>query len=81
MFTPPKMLAYPNRFRSGFQTVHSLTLQAGTELRISRVFIRKGSEDYDSVTFYGGVCHLGVIHKVRFWAKLEDVNKIEYEVI
>jgi hypothetical protein len=81
MFAPPEMQPHPNRFRFGFQDVRLLTLVDGTELKISRVFIRQGSEDYDSVTFYGGVHHMGVIHKARFWAKLDDVNKIEYEVV
>src|SRR4051812_20758604 len=30
----------------------SVTLPQGTELRFDRIFIRKGSSDYDSVTFF-----------------------------
>jgi hypothetical protein len=81
MFAPPEMVSYPNKWRSGFQDVRLLTLDAGTNLNFSRVFIRKGQTEYDSVTFYGDVHHNGVIRKVRFWAKLSDVNKIEYEVV
>ena len=78
-FAPPEMVSRPNRWKSSFQDVRLLTLEA--ELTVSRVFIRKGSEGYDSVTFYGGVHHNGVIRKVRFWAKLSDVNKIKCKVI
>jgi hypothetical protein len=75
------MSSVTNRFRSDWQDVRLLTLEVNTELKISRVHIRKAQEDYDSVTFYGGIHHMGVIRKVRFWAKLGDVNKIEYEMV
>lgn len=50
------------------------TLPEGTVLTIDRIFIRKGMEDFDSITF--------VLNKpkgvkgpmVRFWARLDDVN-------
>ena len=50
-----------------------MTLPAGTELKVDRIYIRKGAEDFSSVTFkstYKG-------KQIRFFAKLNDVNKIE----
>lgn len=66
-----------------------VTIEAGQKLKIDRIYIRKGISDYSSVTFYA--TGLGkVLHKnrwsdkaknkaIRFWAKLSDVNKIEFE--
>lgn len=39
-------------------------------LTVDRIFIRKGSRDFDSVTFRW--------NKNRFWVKLDDANKIEF---
>lgn len=55
----------------------SVELQPGDRLVIDRVFIRKGSAAYNSVTFKGGVHIKDVYHTVRFWATLEDANNIE----
>lgn len=67
-----------------------VTLPAGTQLKFDRIYIRKGSAEYSSVTFfldrktvdpaYSDVCLN--LHskkgKARFWAKLGDINKIIY---
>ena len=53
----------------------------GTELKVSRIFIRKGANNYDSVTFTGKYSHFGVKHKVRFWVTLADANNIEFTVM
>jgi hypothetical protein len=58
-----------------------VTLSADDILTVDRIFIRKGSEHYDSVTFRAEIQHVGVYRKVRFWVKLEDANRIVYEVI
>lgn len=81
------------------------TIPAGAELKIDRIYIRKGKGDYSSITFlWKGERIPGytkprqinswadgrllssqtIIEKypaspIRFWAKLEDVNKIEFE--
>ena len=61
-----------------------VTLEAGSVLRIERIYIRQGAGDFDSVTFRlidgpnksllpkkaGGTA--GV--KCRFWVKLADLN-------
>jgi hypothetical protein len=59
------------------------TVPAGTVLEIDRVYVRTMNkaaaapeDDYDSVTFK----FAGAKKKVRFWAKLVDVNFIEYEL-
>jgi hypothetical protein len=60
-----------------------VTIPKDTILTVDRVYIRKGVSDFSSLTFripkdknkkhiYAGV---------RFWAKLSDVNKIEFELI
>lgn len=56
-----------------------LTLPVGARLKVERIYIRKGSPEFDSVTFSivkntipnfaGG--------KARFWAKLDEVNTME----
>jgi hypothetical protein len=81
LFSPPEMASYPSRWRHGFQDVRLATLEKGTNLVVDRIFIRQGAENYNSVSFRGDVSHMGVIRKVRFWAKLADVNKIKCKVI
>lgn len=52
------------------------TLPKGTEMVFDRIYIRKGSEDYNSVTFRLVTCPL-TKKKLRFWARLTDVNQME----
>jgi hypothetical protein len=70
-----------------------VTLPAGTILSVDRIYIRKGASDFSSITFYAK--SLGEIQRqtsrwsrdqkpkkkksLRFWAKLEDCNKINFE--
>ncbi|MFP3609249.1 hypothetical protein SB778_03930 [Paraburkholderia sp. SIMBA_050] len=63
---------------------HPLTIPAGALLTIDRIFIRKGAPDFDSVTFWLKAKQTPVTingralkRSVRFWAKLDDVNRIE----
>lgn len=80
------------------------TLPAGSVLKTDRIFIRKGSEEFNSITFFlvGEKTQAKILHKagtsftpgyagtfqydvkqparpVRFWVKLDDANKIEFE--
>jgi hypothetical protein len=48
------------------------SLPKGTILTVDRIYIRQGSNEFDSVTFR--LPKQGDRHAVRFWAKLEDVN-------
>jgi len=61
---------------------HNVKLPKNTELKVDRVYIRKGAVDYSSLSFF--------IHShpsddnfkgARFWAKLNDVNEIEFTPI
>lgn len=70
----------------------TITLPVGTVLAVDRIYIRKGSSDYSSITFYAkGLGESEVKNRwsnrvtkwkaQRFWAKLSDCNKIEFELI
>jgi len=70
------------------------TIPAGSVLCVGRIYIRKGQEDFNSVTFVWKNNYIAA-HEykdpwytkpikiprkmVRFWAKLDDVNKIEFD--
>jgi hypothetical protein len=66
-----------------------VTLQAGQILKIDRIYIRKGSSDYSSLTFYAKslapVTYASnrwsnaTKKAIRFWAKLLDCNNIKFE--
>lgn len=84
---------YDNIKKHGTPTV-SVTLPAGTLLKIDRIYIRKGSSDFSSITFYAkGLGEVMVSSNrwtvnslkttkrkaQRFWAKLADCNQIQFE--
>lgn len=53
-----------------------LVMPKGTALKVDRIYIRKGNSDYSSLTFFIGS---GDWKGCRFWAKLSDVNNIEFD--
>lgn len=82
------------------------TIPAGAVLKVDRIYIRKGLDDFSSITFFWkdartpggfreeddwktydrtiGKCTAKKTVKiarrpVRFWVKLDDANKIEFE--
>ena len=64
-----------------------VTLRKGVVLKVDRVYIRQGMEDFSSITFYaefpGEPTKTGAFGKpdsARFWAKLSDCNKIEFDI-
>lgn len=57
---------------------NSFKLLKNTILTIDRIYIRKGNDDFSSITF-NAIFPNGF--KGRFWAKLEDVNNIEFEIM
>jgi hypothetical protein len=62
---------------------HEVTLPKGTRLKVDRIYIRKGADEFGSLTFYcnphlKGAKAKGAI-KGRFWAKLSDVNTMVIE--
>lgn len=57
-----------------------VTIPKTTELIVRRIYIRRGSRDYSSVTFtIGKSCSIKQLRGKRFWARLDDVNNIEYK--
>lgn len=52
-----------------------MTIKSGEILEVDRIYIRKGAEDFSSITFKW------IVDKktLRFWAKLEDVNNLYVE--
>ena len=80
--------AYPplHRIDEADKEPARVTLPAGTLLTIDRYYIRNGAGDFDSVTFALPSQPLpgysfGKKRASRFWAKLEDVNEIEFEFL
>lgn len=69
------------------------TIPAGAVLALDRIYIKKGAPEFDSVTFrWKGMATQPRMEKdwrgndvkvprkpVRFWAKLKDVNTIEFD--
>lgn len=58
-----------------------VVLPRETQLKVDRIYIRKGASDYSSITFY--IMKSPLFEKKtkskskgRFWAKLDDVNKM-----
>jgi hypothetical protein len=64
---------------NGYRIINSsvpVVIPEGTLLSVDRIYIRKGKDDYDSITFRVlGVKGYGV---VRFWVKLDELNNLEY---
>lgn len=73
-----------------------MIVPAGSILKVDRIYIRKGLDEFSSMTFFwegmkvpagmypGRYSRNGDLEKyaarpIRFWAKLEDVNKIEFD--
>lgn len=56
-----------------------VSLPKDTKLKINRIYIRKGMPDFDSVTFNIIEIDGKKVKKLRFWAKLDDVNKLEFK--
>ena len=82
LFSAIPMEGYFNRLYSQRRRLRcDVCLSPDDELTVDRIFIRKGSSEYNSVTFRGKVKYDGVYHNVRFWVPLSDVNGIEMEVI
>jgi hypothetical protein len=69
-----------------------VTLPKDTELTVDRVYIRKGASEFSSLTFFIGHSPMKELLPVkkggrwpsgprRFFARLSDVNKIEFDPI
>jgi len=81
-------VSYDSRW--GVTTKYDLTLPEGTVLTVDRIYIRNNKGEYDSITFLIDSCpeerfesnrnHFGK-KGFRFWAKLNDANQIECEIV
>jgi hypothetical protein len=56
-----------------------ITFPKGTVLKVSRLYVRAPASSYDSITFNIVSCPIKALNKARFWVKLMDANKIEFE--
>jgi hypothetical protein len=80
---------------AGYSTI-PCTIPAGATLKVDRIYIRKGISEYSSITFlwvgerteprmgqkYWSTVEVKIPRKpVRFWAKLDDVNNIEFDKV
>ncbi len=72
-------LNYSNGYYKEDPKPESVTIEKGATLKIDRIYIRKGAQDFSSITFY--LTSDKFKKKVRFWAKLKDVNNIEFEEV
>ena len=79
---------YSKYVRGGPPQQAEVVLPKGTVLKISRLYIRGNMREYDSVTFWTVASPDGRLATKknggtgkgrRFWAKLTDVNNIEFE--
>jgi len=53
------------------------TIPKDSVLRVERIYIRKGSKEFDSLTFRVMESPDARLKKCRFWAKLDDVNMMD----
>ena len=57
----------------------TITLPKDTKLKVDRIYIRKGNKEFSSISFLFNPGQKVLKFKQnRFWAKLEDVNNIEF---
>lgn len=81
-------------YRNHGKVLDFITLMKDTELRVDRIYVRKGKSEYSSITFViqstpdtrfmvngKGKKSKPALKKVRFWAKLADVNTSRMLVI
>lgn len=59
----------------------NLTLPVGTILIVDRYYIKQGLPEYNSVTFRIKHHPLKEMMKNRFWAKLADVQNIQFQYV
>lgn len=58
-----------------------ITFPKGTVLKVDRLYVRAPASSYDSITFRITSCPMKALNKARFFVKLMDANKIEFEEI
>lgn len=71
-----KVLGIEDKINYHVNSKELVVFDKETELKVDRIYIRKGKNKYSSLSFY--VLN-GKFKGCRFWAKLKDVNKIEFK--
>lgn len=74
-------------YRAQLDQHHSVTLPAGTRMKVDRIYIRSGQSDFDSITFFittkdaeQMTCwRRSTQGSIRFWVKLRDANNLEFD--
>lgn len=67
---------------SNRQPYLEVTLPAGSQLKIDRIYIRAGVTAYNSITFRTTkICPDKNLRSKRFWVKLQDANTIICDVV
>ena len=74
----PTTWKYKYEFSSSPDRCDPVTIVENTILGVDRVYIRKGAAKFSSVTF---ISKNGAYKGKRFWAKLIDVNRMEFEIV
>ena len=73
----PDKEEYKSRYYGrGAEFISSICFPKGTILKVSRIYVRVGASDYDSVT-YTVVKSSRKDLNGRFWVKLADANQME----
>jgi hypothetical protein len=83
---PDWLLSSANRYyNSGRMPKHRVMLPAGTLLTVDRIYIRKGSSDYNSVTFShtrtDKALRSSRLPTGRFWISLKQANELDVEFV
>lgn len=74
------LVATQTGYRQSYKT--RTTLPVNSILTVDRIYIKKGGEEFNSVTFNLNTLSAGLTKgKCRFWAKLHDVNTMEFEIV
>lgn len=72
-----------NKLQKSKETLIKVTFPKGSILKVSRIYIRNGQKNFDSMTFFVKFPKDFIPKKLsgrkRFWAKLENCNNIEFE--
>jgi len=59
-----------------------VTLLKGTQLKVDRIYVRRGGESFSSVTFRTTkICPEKRFASKRFWVKLREANEIVADII
>lgn len=67
-----------------------ITLEKGAVLTVDRIYIRKGAKDFSSISFWLKYDSITIPSRytrketkrgIRFWAKLNDCNNIEFNLV